>query len=171
MKSRYEKGEAHPGYGKPRTEEVKKKIREGNIIDAVYRTDLSQKVIEIIGLFGKDYSNETFDDYTINPIRVLVEAVPIIISWYYRGVINEENNTLLTLGINMRVISFLFIAMGLFVNPIYFGRMSLYFLSLSDIVIPEMLHVCWKDSRNGKLLVLGYYMFFFTHHFYSRNFY
>lgn len=49
VKSRYEKGEAHPGYGKTRTEEVKKKIREGNIIDAVYRTDLSQKVIEIIG--------------------------------------------------------------------------------------------------------------------------
>ena len=48
-KSWFKKGEAHPSYGKPRTEEVKKKIREGNIIDSVYRTDLSQKVIEIIG--------------------------------------------------------------------------------------------------------------------------
>lgn len=47
-KSWFKKGEAHPGYGKPRTEEIKKKIREGNIIDAVYRTDLSQKLIEII---------------------------------------------------------------------------------------------------------------------------
>lgn len=48
VKCRYKKGEAHPGYGKSRTEEVKKKIREGNIIDAVFRTDLSQNVIEII---------------------------------------------------------------------------------------------------------------------------
>lgn len=116
------------------------------IIIAVVAFINLDKVIEIIGLFGKDYSKETFDDYTINPIRVLVEAVPIIISWYYRGVINEENNTLLTLGINMRVISFLFIAMGLSANPIYFGRMSSYFSSLSDIVIPEMLHVCWVSA-------------------------
>lgn len=48
-KSWFKKGEAHPGYGKARTDEVKKKIRKGNIINAVYRTDLSQKVIEIIG--------------------------------------------------------------------------------------------------------------------------
>ena len=40
MKSWFKKAEAHPGYGKARTEEIKKKIREGNIIDVVYRTDL-----------------------------------------------------------------------------------------------------------------------------------
>lgn len=121
------------------------------------------RVIEIIGLFAKDYSDETFNDYTINPFRVLVEAVPIGISWCYRSVINRENNPILTLGINMRIISFLFIAMGLFVNPIYFGRMSSYFSALSAVAIPEMLHLCWKDTRNKKELILGYYVFFFIY--------
>lgn len=146
---------------------LKNKVWDGKtlliIILAVLALINLDRVIEIIGLFAKDYSDETFSDYTINPIRVLVEAVPIVISWQYRDVINEENNTLLTLGINMRIISFLFIAMGFFVNPIYFGRMSSYFSALSAVVIPEMLHVCWEDSRSGKGLILGYYMFFFVY--------
>lgn len=146
---------------------LKNKIWDGKtivvIIIAVLALINLDRVIEIIGLFAKDYSNDTFNDYTINPIRVLVEAVPIVISWQYRNKISEENNIFLTLGINMKVISFLFIAMGLFVNPIYFGRMSSYFSALSSMVVPEMLHVCWRDSRYCKGLVLGYYIFFFAY--------
>lgn len=120
-------------------------------------------VIQIIGLFGKDYSNETFNDYTINPIRVLVEAVPIFISWFYKEKINRTKNIFMILGVNMRIISFLFIAMGLFVNPIYFGRMSSYFSALSAIMIPEMLYTCWKNYINRRMLLLGYYLFFFIY--------
>ena len=63
----------------------------------------------------------------------------------------------------MRIISFVFIAMGLFVNPIYFGRMSSYFASLSAIAIPEMLNLVWKENRNGRVYIIGYYIFFFIY--------
>ena len=121
------------------------------------------KMLEAIKVIGKDYSNEAFNDYTINPVRVLVEAIPIVLSIIYRKQINETKSTFLVLGINMRIISFAFVAMGLFANPIYFGRMSSYFSCLSAIAIPEMLTVCWGKKRIGKALILGYYVFFFLY--------
>lgn len=121
------------------------------------------KVFELLNYIGKDYSGEIFDDYTINPIRVLVESVPVIISYIYRKEINASNRKLLILGINMRIVSFVFISMGLFANPIYFGRMSSYFTALSVIAIPEMLDIAWKKNRNGKIYLMGYYVFFFIY--------
>lgn len=120
-------------------------------------------VFELLGAIGKDYSETEFDNYTINPVRVLVEAVPVVISFIYMKKINDSNNEMLILGVNMRIISFVFIAMGLFMNPIYFGRMSTYFTSLSAIAIPEMLSVVWKNNRNRKLYSLAYYLFFFVY--------
>lgn len=120
-------------------------------------------VFGLLNAIGKDYSEETFDDYTINPIRVLIEAVPVILSFIYRKQINESANRICILGVNMMIISFVFIAMGLFMNPIYFGRMSSYFTALSAVVIPEMLFTIWKYDRNRKAYTAAYYLFFFTY--------
>lgn len=122
-----------------------------------------ERVFELFNIIGLDYSNEIFDNYTINPIRVLVEFVPVAISLIYRNKLNENGNEILILGMNMRIISFIFIAMGLFVNPIYFGRMSTYFTSLSAIAIPEMLSISWEENRNGRVYIFGYYVFFFIY--------
>ena len=120
-------------------------------------------VFKLFSVIGRDYSDTNFGDYKINPIRVLVEAVPVVISFIYRDKLNKSENKLLKLGINMQTVAFVFIAMGLFVNPIYLGRMSTYFSCLSVVAIPEMLSVCWKKSKNGAKLILGYYTFFFVY--------
>ncbi len=120
-------------------------------------------LFDLLGILGKDYSDTTFDDYTINPMRVAVEAIPVLLSLIYRKEINAKESRYLTLGLNMRVISFAFVSMGLFMNPIYFGRMSSYFFAMSTIAIPEMLDVIWSDKRQGKLLTVGYYAFFFAY--------
>lgn len=120
-------------------------------------------VFSLLGMLGKDYSNSTFDDYTINPMRVVVELVPVVISLIYREKINERASRYMTLGINMRIISTVFLAMGLFMNPIYFGRMSSYFSAMSVIAIPEMLDTIWGKRSDGVVLTLGYYVFFFVY--------
>ena len=122
-----------------------------------------ETVFKLFSLIGRDYSETSFDDYTINPIRVMVESVPIIISVIYRDKLNRSNNKLLCLGINMRIISFVFIAMGLFVNPIYLGRMATYFGCLSAIAIPEMLSICWGKNKGDRIFKWGYYVFFFAY--------
>lgn len=121
------------------------------------------KLFSIISAFGKDYSMEAWDDYTINPMRVLVQSVPVVISFAYKKKINESQDELLILGTNMRIISFIFLAMGLLVNPIYLGRMSSYFSALSLVTIPKMLRICFGSKYKEQFIILGYYAFFFAY--------
>lgn len=114
----------------------------------------------LLSVIGKDYSSEDMTNYTINPIRVLVEAVPVVISFIYRKKLNTCKDKYLTLGVNMQVISFVFIALGLFFNPIYLGRMATYFSALSCIAIPKMLNVSFKNTKNGRYWTVLYYAFF-----------
>ncbi len=118
------------------------------------------KLFELIAAVGKDYSQDDFDSHTINPFRVLVEAVPVAISILYRDKLRKENDEFLNLGINMQAISFVFIFLGLFYNPIYLGRMATYFTAISAITLPKMLHVAFKGDRYCKVMTLGYYCFF-----------
>lgn len=117
-------------------------------------------LFDLISLIGKDYSTEDMGSYTINPLRVLVESVPVVMSFLYRKKINECKDRFLILGINMQVISFVFIALGLFFNPIYLGRMSTYFSALSCLAIPRMLNVIFRRKLNGRYCILMYYAVF-----------
>lgn len=114
----------------------------------------------LLSAIGKDYSSEDMSSYTINPIRVLVEAVPVAISFLYRKKLNVSQDKYLILGVNMQVISFVFIALGLLFNPIYLGRMATYFSALSCIAIPKMLNVAFKNTKNGRYWTVLYYAFF-----------
>ncbi|MBR1675958.1 MAG: EpsG family protein [Clostridia bacterium] len=115
-------------------------------------------VFSLLSFIGKDYSNENFFDYTINPFRVIVGSLPILISFKYRKKINESGDKLLILGSNMQIISALFLFTGLFVNPIYPGRMASYFSALYFIVVPKMLNIAFPEKNNA--LKIGYYMVF-----------
>lgn len=146
---------------------LKDKIWDGKTIIVIAVCILAfmnmEKVFELFSLIGKDYSNTDLDSYTINPLRALINAVPVGLSFFYRKKINKSADRILILGLNMRIISFVFIAMGLFVNPIYFGRMATYFTALSTVAIPKMLSIAWKKSRNKRVYTLGYYLFFFIY--------
>lgn len=124
-----------------------------------------EQLFELISTIGKDYSETDFNSYTINPFRVLVEAVPIVISFIYRNKINATQDKILILGTNMNIIGFVFIFLGLFYNPIYLGRLSTYFTALSAITIPKMLRISFSNGRNEKPFIVGYYLFFVVYFF------
>ncbi len=119
-----------------------------------------ESLFSLISLIGQDYSGENFNEYTINPFRVLLEFVPIAISFIYRDRIRKENDVYLNLGINMRIISFTFIFLGLFFSPVYLGRMSIYFSALSSIAIPKMLKVSFSNDSREKYFTQVYYIIF-----------
>jgi hypothetical protein len=114
----------------------------------------------VISLIGKDYTGADLDSYTINPMRVVVEAVPVVLSLLYAKRIRKANDPILNIGVNMGIISFAFVFLGLFFNPIFLGRMSAYFAALSMVAVPKMLNVAFKGNRYRKLIILGYCCFF-----------
>lgn len=109
---------------------------------------------------GKDYTVEEITSSTVNPMRVLVESMPIIISFMARRRINESQNELLILGVNMSIIRFFFIAIGLFMNPIYFARVGTYFSSVSAVIVPLTLMYAFQDLKESRICYLGYYFLY-----------
>lgn len=113
-------------------------------------------------VIGKEYTITEFTDATINPFRVAIEAVPIYISFVNRKKINATQDKMLILGTNMNIIGFCFIFLGLFVNPMFMGRIATYFTALSMISIPKMLAVCYGKTKN-RFLIQGYYLLMATY--------
>lgn len=119
-----------------------------------------ETLLNFAGIIGKDYSVEELTSYTINPVRVLIELIPVIFSWLYRRKLNRENDKVLFLGINMMIINGFLISMGLFFNPIYFGRVGTYYSTLNAIVIPIILNVMYYQKENRRINIFVYYMFY-----------
>ncbi|MBP5620741.1 MAG: EpsG family protein [Thermoguttaceae bacterium] len=122
----------------------------------------------IVALFGNlDFLFDTFGDlardlsadYSINPLRVVVCSIPVVISFLYKKQINNSRDLILILGVNMNIISFLFIILGFFFSPIYMGRMSLYFDLISFLYIPKLIKT--TIGKQGTFYSMSYYLLFF----------
>ena len=117
-------------------------------------------VLEFAGLIGKDYDIEGFNNYTINPFRVVIEAIPIFVyALSLRRIRMNNNNQYVTLGINMSLIRFVLIFLGLFWNPIYFARIGTYFSVLDMIVMPMVLTKTeLRNEKFGSVVKYAYYL-------------
>lgn len=117
-------------------------------------------LLNFAGMIGKEYTIEEMTDYTVNPIRVLIEIIPVIFSLLYRAKINKRKNELLNLSINMMIINAFMISLGLFFNPIYFARIGTYFSVLNAIAIPIMLTVIYQKNEHYRMNIFVYYAFY-----------
>lgn len=106
-------------------------------------------------------------DYSINPLRVAYCSIPVMISFLYRNQINCSGDKYLVLGVNMNIVSFLFIFLGLFFSPIYMGRMSLYFDLVSFLATPKLIKT--TIGKQGCLYSASYYLLFFTFSMFDLN--
>lgn len=122
-----------------------------------------ERIFGLLEVIGKDYSDEysiIVNSYTINPIRVIVDAIPVILSFWYRDRINQADDRWMITGVNFQLIGFIFVALGLFYNPIYLGRMNLYFTMISMISIPKMLDAIWNNT-NYKIFYYAFALAYF----------
>jgi hypothetical protein len=122
-------------------------------------------LLNIAATVGKNYSTENLTENTINPFRVAVELVPVIFIIANHKKLNTVENPIFILGSNMLLISVALITMGLFFNPIYFGRIATYFSPLVAITIPIMLSEISDTPQNRVLNTIVYYTIFITYFF------
>ena len=115
-------------------------------------------IMSIASIIGKDYTVSELTTNTVNPLRVVVESIPIILS-----LIGKEKLKNLPrqyqLGLNMMIFNFIMIFMGLFFDPIYFARMGIYFTSMNAIIFPILLIKIYENS-NLLFNLYGYYFIY-----------
>lgn len=109
---------------------------------------------------GKSYDVAEMTSHTINPLRVIIDGLPILISWILRDEINTKGDKFIKFGINMMLVSWLMTFASLFANPIYVYRTGQYFSSLNPIVIPWMLVYCLPETKYKRIIIIGYMLLY-----------
>ena len=113
---------------------------------------------------GKNISSEELlDNIGINPFRLAVFGVPPLLSFVFQQQLENKYNPEKSILMNMSIISFLIMALGIFTAANLFGRCAGYFEIGTIIMLPWILENIFDDrSIQMASLVVGlcYFGFF-----------
>lgn len=116
-------------------------------------------------LSDTQYSNMVSDwteweDNGTNPIRVLVYAVPTILSFFGRRWIREEGNLIINLSVGMSIVSTLIYVVSIFTSGIFIGRIPIYMsLYSTGILLPWLLNHIFSDTSRSFVKVAAVVLF------------
>lgn len=110
------------------------------------------------------------EDDGVNPLRVLLSAVPVILAFIKRKSIYIQNNQFLNICVNMATISAGLYFVGMFTSGIMMGRLPGYFRLYTILLIPYIINKLYPNYRH--LFYTGFtivYLIFY--YLMSRNYY
>ena len=124
------------------------------LTDVVEQTDYATSVNEF----------KATDDGT-NPIRILVESIPIILAFIYRNRIKDKLTPIIKLSINMSLIaSGLYIISKVASSGVLLGRLPIYFSLYNLILLPWLLRNIFEEREKNLIyyiMILCYFVFFY----------
>lgn len=115
---------------------------------------------------GKNLDEEAlFETQGINLFRLAVFAVPPILSFLFQELLNPTYNKNRQLMMNMSILSFLIMSMGIFSAANLFGRSAVYFEIGTILILPWVINEMFdKESHNvAYVMVGGCYLAFFAY--------
>lgn len=121
---------------------------------------LMSTIVDITTMLGESYSNDEFTGSGVNPLRVLVYLVPLVLSFIIkkeRTYDNGDEDIILNVFTNLSMINGLLMFIALFGSAIYFGRLAEYFTIFSIVVIPYQI----SKMKNGFSTIISIAAFIF----------
>ena len=106
---------------------------------------------------------QSWNDDGTNALRVLVYAVPSVLSLIGLRFIRNEDDKVINLCTNMSIVSVGFYIVSMFTSGIFIGRLPIYFSLYSYILLPwEIDHMFTKRSARliYVVMVVGYLGFY-----------
>lgn len=129
-------------------------------------TGVLDAMLEETQYSGALFSTELAGDDGTNVFRVIVYAVPTILSLIGLKYIKEANNPVINICVNMSIVSVGFYVISIFTSGILLGRLPVYFSLYNYILLPwEIENMFTKDSSRVLYLVMivAYLGFYFMH--------
>ncbi len=105
-------------------------------------------VVDTAEVIGKEYTEEELSGAGVNPFRLAVCAVPLVLSFVSRDIIaaNEENDAD-NLIMNLTMINAEIMFVALFGTANYFARLANYFLIFQTLSLPWLFKLFSKKSK------------------------
>ena len=110
-------------------------------------------LVSITSMIGEEYTIESFTGDGVNPFRLAVCAVPLILALIARNVIYVKNDRVNNLFVNLSMLNAEIMFVALFGTANYFARLANYFLIFQTISLPWLLS--HFDSNSRKVMNLG----------------
>lgn len=111
------------------------------------------------------YSEEVFDDHTVNILRVAVYAVAPLISFFFQKWIFPNSTTRDHIVVHMSIISFAFMVMGTQSGANMFARMAHYFELGTICCLPWMLKQTFEKKSYQLVsgIAIACFLFYFVY--------
>lgn len=107
-------------------------------------------------------------DDGVNPLRVLVSAVPALLVFVQRKHIRREENQVIHICVNMSIITVGLNLIAMVTSGILMGRMAIYTSLYSFIIMPYLIRNAFtRESR--KLVNILMVMFYFVYYCFERG--
>lgn len=123
-------------------------------------------VLSITDALGEEYTAESFSEGGVNPFRLLVCLVPLVLSFILRKQINDpynEVNRAEGLCMNLAFLNGEIMFVALFGTANYFARLANYFYIFPVIALPRMFNMVnpkWRTLMKI-CVVVCYFLFFY----------
>ncbi len=105
--------------------------------------------------YGLGYDSIKDIDDGINPMRVLVNAVPVVLAILSKDKLTEQNDKITNICINMSIITLGVSFVAMVTSGIYVGRLIIYTQLFGFIILPKLINVTFnKRSRTIVYLVM-----------------
>ncbi len=120
-------------------------------------------LVDVTDLLGENYDAASFTGEGVNPFRVAVVAVPLLISFLTRAQIAGKHDRVQNLMVNLAMLNAEIMFVGLFGTANYFARLANYFLPFQALAMPWLLsHFEPRSRRLMTWAAIGGYGAFFT---------
>lgn len=114
--------------------------------------------------------NQFTEDDGVNPLRVLLSAVPVILAFIKRKELINKNNAFIWICVNMATVSVGLYFVGMFTSGIMIGRLPAYFRLYTILFIPYLINILYRDYR--KLFYAGFTVVYLVFYYLmARNYY
>ena len=98
-----------------------------------------------------------------SPIRILINAIPVVIAFFGRKQIALANNRLINMCVNMSMVTVIVYIVASMTSGIMTGRLPGYTMLFNFLLYPYLLNKVFNEtvSKNIRLLVTLFYVAFF----------
>ena len=119
-------------------------------------------LLNVTDMLGENYNAESFTGEGVNPIRLLVTAVPAVLALMTATQIAEDEDKAQYAIVNLTMLNAEIMFVALFGTANYFARLANYFIPFQAVSIPWLLkHYDYEGRRTMTILAaIGYVLFF-----------
>lgn len=124
---------------------------------------LMNTVIDVTTMLGEEFDAASFSGEGVNPFRLAVVSVPVLLSFITRNEIQREANRASDLILNLTMLNAAIMFVALFGTANYFARLANYFLIFQTISLPYLLKRFTAKMENVITLaaVTCYFAYFY----------